>query len=295
MRENINDLLAFVAVASDQSFTRAAARLGTSQSALSRTIRRLEEQIGVRLLTRTTRGVSPTEAGARLLHKVGPQLDEIAAELSSLSDLRQTPAGTVRINCPEQAARFLWASLAKALPAYPDIRVEIFVDQSLINIAAEKYDAGVRLGENLDKDMIAVRVSPDGRLIAVGAPSYFERRAVPETPHDLAKHVCINKRLATAGDLHTWEFEKDGRVMRVRVDGQLTFNTSALMIEAALAGFGIALIPEDVALPYLRSGQLLQVLDDWCPPITGFHLYYPSRRQNTLAFQIVVDALRYRP
>lgn len=228
------------------------------------------------------------------MRKIGPHLDEISAEIRSLSDLRETPAGTVRLNCPEQAVPYIWASLAKVLPDYPDIKVEIFVDQSFSNIAGDKFDAGVRLGESLDQDMIAVRISPDGRLVTVAAPSYVRSRPAPQTPQDLAAHACINLRLATHGDVYAWEFAKDGREVRVRVDGQLTFNTLAPMIEAALAGFGIALIPDYAAEPYLRSGQLHQVLDDWCQPITGFHLYYPSRRQNTLAFQIIVDALRYR-
>lgn len=294
MSENINDLIAFVAVAEEQSFTRAAARLGTSQSALSRTIRRLEEEIGIRLLTRTTRGVSTTEAGERLMRKVAPRLEEITAEVRALAELRGEPSGTVRINCPEHAVHFLWPKLSAVLHRYPAIKVEISVDQSFSNIATDNFDAGVRLGEHLDKDMIAVRIAPDGRLVAVAAPSYFATRPRPEVPQDLTSHDCINRRLATLGEIYAWEFEREGRPVRVRVEGRLTFNTGAPMLAAALDGFGIALIPEDVALPFIESGQLEQVLDEWCQPIEGFHLYYPSRRQNSRAFQIVVETLRHR-
>lgn len=295
MRENINDLLAFVAVATDQSFTRAAARLGTSQSSLSRTIRKLEERLGVRLLTRTTRSVSPTEAGERLLQKIGPRLDEIEAELEALGALRDKPAGTVRINCSEYAAEsVVWPKLAEVLPAYPDIKVEIFIQHSFADIAAERFDAGVRLGESLEKDMIAVRIAPDDRLIAVGSPSYFERHAPPETPRDLTAHSCINLRLATRGGLYAWEFEKDGAPLNVKVEGQVTFNTIRPMVDAALAGFGIAFVPESGLHAHLASGALVQVLDDWCQPFSGFHLYYPSRRQQSSAFEVVMNALRHR-
>lgn len=295
MRENINDLLAFVAVATDQSFTRAAARLGTSQSSLSRTIRKLEERLGVRLLSRTTRSVSPTEAGERLLQKIGPRLDEIEAELEALSALRDKPAGAVRINCSEYAAEtVVWPKLAKVLPAYPDIKVEIFIQHSFADIAAERFDAGVRLGESLEKDMIAVRIAPDDRLIAVGSPSYFERHAPPETPRDLTAHSCINLRLATRGGLYAWEFGKDGAPLNVKVEGQVTFNTIKPMVNAALAGFGIAFVPESALHDHLASGALVQVLDDWCQPFSGFHLYYPSRRQQSPAFEVVMNALRHR-
>ncbi|WCR09799.1 LysR family transcriptional regulator [Paracoccus stylophorae] len=295
MRENINDLLAFAAVATDQSFTRAAARLGTSQSSLSRTIRKLEERLGVRLLTRTTRSVSPTEAGGRLLQKIGPRLDEIEAELEALGALRDKPAGNVRINCSEYAAEsVVWPKLAKVLPAYPDIKVEIFIQHSFADIAAERFDAGVRLGESLEKDMIAVRIAPDDRLIAVGSPSYFERHAPPETPRDLTAHSCINLRLATRGGLYAWEFEKDGASLNVKVEGQVTFNTIRPMVDAALAGFGIAFVPESGLHAHLVSGALVQVLDDWCQPFSGFHLYYPSRRQQSSAFEVVMTALRHR-
>lgn len=295
MRENINDLLAFVAVANEQSFTRAAARLGLSSSSLSRTIRKLEENLGVRLLTRTTRSVSLTEAGERLLAKVGPRLDEIEAELTALGELRDRPAGTVRITSSEYAAEtVLWPRLVKVLRDYPDIKVEIFVEHGFTDIAAERFDAGVRLGESVEKDMIAVRIGPDQRLVAVGAPSYFEQHPPPKTPVDLVSHACINLRLTSQGGLYAWEFERDRQPLRVRVDGQLTFNTVRPIVTAALAGFGIGFVPEQSALPHLASGDLVQVLDSWSQPFSGFHLYYPSRRQNSPAFQIIIDALRYR-
>lgn len=295
MRENINDLLAFIAVAREQSFTRAAARMGTSQSALSRTIRNLEERLGIRLLTRTTRSVSPTEAGERLLQKVAPHFDEIEVELEALGELRDKPAGLVRINCSEYAAEaVVWPKLAKVLPDYPDIKLEIFIGHSFTDIAAERFDAGVRLGESLEKDMIAVRIAPDARLIAVASPVYFQDRDLPETPADLTAHQCINLRLATRGDLYAWEFEKDSKPLRVKVDGQVVFNTINPMIDAVLQGFGIALVPEAAVLQHLRSGSLVQVLDDWCQSFPGFHLYYPSRRQQSPAFEIVVNALRHR-
>lgn len=296
MRENINDLLAFVAVANDKSFTQAAARLGVSQSSLSRTIRKLEEQLGVRLLARTTRSVSPTDAGERLLGKIGPRLDEIEAELVALSELRDRPAGTVRITCSEHAAEtVIWPKLGPALHDYPDINVEVFIDHAFTDIAAEKFDAGVRLGESVEKDMIAVRISPDLRLIAVAAPGYFKDHPKPKAPQELVGHRCINLRLATRGGLYAWEFEKGGQQVRVRVDGQLTFNTTRPMVEAAVAGYGIGFVPESMAHDLIKSRKLVQVLDEWCQPFAGFHLYYPSRRQTSPAFQIVADLLRYRP
>jgi DNA-binding transcriptional LysR family regulator len=295
MRENINDLLAFVAVATDQSFTQAAARLGMSQSALSRTIRRLEEQIGVRLLTRTTRSVSPTEAGQRLLAGIGPRLDEIESELIALGALRSRPAGTVRITASEYAAEaVLWPKLAMALRDYPEIKVEIVSENGFVDIAAQGLDAGVRLGESIEKDMIAVRIGPDGRLIPVVSPAYLEDHAMPSTPQDLVGHSCINLRLIGSGTLYAWEFERDGRPLRVRVDGQLTFTSIALSVDAAIKGYGIAFVPEEAAGPAIARGELVAVLEDWCPPISGFHLYYPSRRQQSPAFQIIVDALRHR-
>lgn len=295
MRENINDLLAFVAVATDQSFTQAAARLGMSQSSLSRTIRKLEEQIGMRLLTRTTRSVSPTEAGQRLLASVGPRLDEIEAELIALSALRSRPAGTVRITASEYAAEtVLWPRLAYVLADYPDIRVEIVSENGFVDIAAQSLDAGVRLGESIEKDMIAVRIGPDERLIPVAAPAYLNRHSHPRTPQDLVAHTCINLRLVGSGSLYAWEFEQAGRPLRVRVDGQLTFTSISLSVDAAIKGFGIAFVPEEAARAAITRGELVAILEDWCPPISGFHLYYPSRRQQSPAFQIIVDALRHR-
>lgn len=294
-RESLNDLTAFVAVARERSFTRAAARLGVSQSALSHTVRGLEARLGLRLLSRTSRSVAPTEAGERLLRTVGPRLDEIDAELASLSELRDRPAGTVRITAGEHAAdAVLWPALERFLPDYPDIKVEIVVDYGLTDIVAERYDAGVRLGEQVAKDMIAARIGPDLRMAVVGAPAYLARRGRPETPHDLAAHACINLRMPTYGGLYAWEFEKDGREVKARVEGQLVFNTSALRLSAALAGLGLAYLPEGRVQPHLAEGRLVRVLEDWCPPFPGYHLYYPSRRQPTPAFALVVEALRWR-
>jgi len=294
-RESFNDLLAFVAVARERSFTRAAAKLGVSQSALSHTIRGLEERLGLRLLTRTTRSVSPTEVGERLLQTVGPRFEEIEAELAALSELREKPAGTIRITATEHAAHtILWPKLAKVLPQYPDLKVEIIIEQGLTDIVAGRFDAGVRLGEQVAKDMIAVRIGPDARMAVVGAPSYFERRPIPKRPQDLIAHDCINLRLPTFGGLYAWEFEKGRRELKVRVEGQLVFNATAQMISAALAGFGLAYVPEDLAQPHLVKGRLKRVLEDWCPPFSGYHLYYPSRRQLTPAFALLVEALRYR-
>ncbi|QOZ31287.1 LysR family transcriptional regulator [Bradyrhizobium sp. CCBAU 53421] len=294
-RHDVSDLIAFLAVARDRSFTRAAARLGVSQSALSHTMRALEERLGVRLLTRTTRSVAPTAAGERLLAGIGPRFEEIEAELAALNALREKPAGTIRINAGEHAAEtILWPALEKFLPRYPDIKVEITVDNGLANIVAERFDAGVRLGEQLAKDMIAVRIAPDFRMVVVGAPSYFKRRDRPKRPQDLTQHACINIRLPTHGGIYAWEFEKRGRPIKVRVDGQLVFNSTALRIRAALAGLGLAYVAEDQVHAQLAKGQLVQVLDDWCAPFPGYHLYYPSRRQSSPAFALLVDALRYR-
>ncbi len=292
-REELADLNAFVAVAEERSFTRAAARLGTSQSALSFTVRRLEERLGVRLLTRTTRSVSSTEAGERLLRTLGPALDRIGAELAALSELREKPAGTVRITAGEHAAEaVLWPTLATFLPEYPEIKVEVIVDYGLTDIVAERYDAGVRLGEQVAKDMIAVRIGPDMRMAVVGAPSYFARRPPPKLPQALTVHDCINLRLPTYGGLFAWEFEKRGRELKVRVDGPLVFNNLAMRLHATLAGLGLAYLPEDTVLPHIAQGRLVRVLEDWCPPFSGYHLYYPSRRQPAPAFALLVDALR---
>src|SRR6266700_6360817 len=294
-RQNVNDLLAFLAVARERSFTQAAAKLGVSQSALSHTIRALEERLGLRLLTRTTRSVAPTEVGERLLRTIGPRLDEIDAELTSLNALRDKPAGTIRITSSEHAAQaILWPALAKMLPHYPDIHVEIVVDYGLTDIVAERYDAGVRLGEQVAKDMIAVRIGPDLRMAAVGAPAYCKRRPAPKKPQDLPEHDCINLRLPTRGGIYAWEFEKRGREMKVRTEGRLVFNNVALRLDAVLAGFGLAYLPDDQVLAYLKNGRLVRVLEDWCPPFSGYHLYYPSRRQTTPAFALLVDALRFR-
>jgi len=294
-REKFNDLLAFLAVARERSFTRAAAKLGVSQSALSHTIRGLEERLGLRLLTRTTRSVSPTEAGERLLQTVGPRFEEIEAEIAALRELREKPAGTIRITTTEYAAdAILWPKLAKVLRKYPDIKVEIMIEQGLTDIVAERYDAGVRLGEQVAKDMIAVRIGPDARMAVVGAPTYFAKRSPPRKPQELISHNCINLRLPTRGGLYAWEFEKGKRQLKVHVEGQLVFNGTAQMLSAALAGFGLAYVPEELAQPHLAKSRLKRVLEDWCPPFSGYHLYYPSRRQLTPAFALLVEALRYR-
>jgi DNA-binding transcriptional LysR family regulator len=294
-REDVNHLLAFLAVARERSFTKAAAKLGVSQSALSHSISGLEARLGLRLLTRTTRSVSPTEAGERLLLTVGPRFEEIEAELQAVSELREKPAGTIRITASEHAVTaILWPKLAKFLRDYSEIKVEITIDHSLIDIVAQRYDAGVRSGEQVAKDMIAVRIGPDMRMAVVGAPSYFAKRSPPKKPHDLTDHKCINLRLATYGGLYAWEFERGGRELKVRVDGQLVFNGTAQMLNAALAGFGLAYVPEDVAQPHIAGGRLKRVLEDWCPPFPGYHVYYPSRRHSSPAFSLLVDALRHR-
>lgn len=294
-REDISDLVAFVAVANERSFTRAAARMGVSQSALSHTIRKLEARLGLRLLTRTTRSVSPTEAGERLLVTVAPRFEEIEAGLAALRDLSEKPSGTIRITATEHATNtVLWPKLARVLPLYPDIKVEIIIDQGFTDIAAHQFDAGVRLGEDVEKDMIAVRIAPDLKLVAIAAPAYLAGRDRPTIPQDLTAHRCINLRLSTHGGLYAWEFEKNGQFLRVRVDGQLTFNSTPPIVRAALAGFGIGFAPLDMVQPHLDAGELIELLPDWSQTFTGFHLYYPSRHQNSPAFRIVIDALRYR-
>ncbi|MBR1147109.1 LysR family transcriptional regulator [Bradyrhizobium sp. AUGA SZCCT0431] len=293
--KNTHDLMAFLAVARERSFTRAAAQLGVSQSALSHTIRGLEERLGLRLLTRTTRSVAPTEAGERLIRTVGPKFEQIDSELSALTELREKPAGTIRITAGEHAAQaVLWPALTTLLPNYPDIKVELMIDYGLTDIVAERYDAGVRLGEQVAKDMIAVRIGPDFCMAVVGAPAYFETKPVPKKPQDLTAHDCINIRLPTYGGIYAWEFEKRGRELKVRVDGPLVFNNIALRMNAVMAGHGLAYLPEDQVKPYLADGRLIRVLDDWCAPFSGYHLYYPSRRQPTPAFAVLVEALRYR-
>ncbi|MFT8777971.1 MAG: LysR family transcriptional regulator [Gluconacetobacter liquefaciens] len=294
-REELVDLNAFMAVAEEQSFTRAAAKLGTSQSTLSHTIRRLEARLNVQLLTRTTRRVSPTQAGERLLSTLVPALETIADEIASLSELSEKPSGTVRITTSEHAAStLLWPALRRLLPDYPDLRVELALDAGLTDIVAERFDAGVRLEETIARDMIAVPIGPKLRMAVVGAPSYFARHPIPRTPQDLARHSCINLRFPTAGGVYAWDLEKGRRALRVRVDGQLTFNNVPMIRQAALDGFGLACVMEDQIMPYLAEGRLVRVLEDWCPPFPGYHLYYPSRRQSSAAFRLVVDALRYR-
>jgi DNA-binding transcriptional LysR family regulator len=292
-RENFNDLIAFVTVAREGSFTRAAAQLGVSQSALSHTIRGLETRLGIRLLTRTTRSVAPTQAGERLLLTVAPRFDEIEAEMAALSELREKPAGIVRITTAEHAANsVVWPALCEFLPAYPDIKVEVTVDYGLTDIVADRFDLGVRLGDQVAKDMIAVRIGPDLRMAVVGSPSYFDKHPVPQRPQDLTEHDCINMRLPTHGGLYVWEFEKDGQALNVRVEGQLTFNSSTPRVRAALGGFGLAFVPEDMVRDHVEGGELVRVLEDWCQSFQGYHAYYPSRRQSSPALKLVVDALR---
>ena len=294
-RDELGDLAAFLAVAEERSFTRAAAKLGTSQSALSHTVRRLEARLGLRLLLRTTRSVAPTEAGERLVETLRPAFDGIEARIDALSELRDRPAGTIRITSGEHAAQtVLWPALERFLPLYPDIRVEIATDYRMIDLAEGRFDAGVRLGEHLAEDMIAVPIGPDMRMIVVGSPVYFADRPLPTTPHDLTAHACINLRLPTRGGLYVWEFEKDGRPLNVRVDGPLIVNDMDLMVRGALSGLGLSIVMHDQVRDELADGRLIHVLQDWSPPFPGYHLYYPSRRQPTPAFSLLVEALRYR-
>lgn len=292
---SLNELTAFVAVARAQSFTKAAAQLGVSPSALSQTIRHLEEGVGVRLLIRTTRSVSTTEAGQRLMATVAPRLEEIGAELAQLSAFRDRPAGTVRITASEYAAEHvLWPRLVPVLRAYPEINLELSIDHGFRDIAAEGFDAGVRLGEAVEKDMVAVQIAPDGRLVAVATPDYFALHPAPHNPKDLMAHRCINLRMVSGGGLYAWEFSKGDTDLRVRVEGQVTFTSVNACLQAALDGFGIGFLPEAAVQPHLDAGRLQMALDDWSQPFAGLHLYYPSRRQNAPAFQIIIDALRYR-
>lgn len=291
----VNDLQAFLAVAREQSFTKAAARLGITPSALSHTIRALEERLGVRLLARTTRNVAPTEAGERLMRSIAPLFDQISAELEALGELREKPAGTIRITCTDDAIElYLRPALASFLKSYPDITLELFVDYGFTNIVEERFDAGIRLGEAISKDMIAVRISPDWRLAVVGSPAYFECRPPPATPYDLTDHACVNIRHRPSGAIYAWEFEKGGKAFTVKGEGQLVFNSTIHVLNAALDGIGLAYVPEALAAPYLADGRLKEVLADWCPYFQGFHLYYPHRRQASLAFSAFVDAVRYR-
>ena len=294
-RDELGDLAAFLAVAEERSFTRAAGRLGLSQSALSHTIRRLEARLGLRLLLRTTRSVAPTEAGERLAETLRPAFDTIDARIDALSELRDRPAGTIRITSGEHAAHtVLWPALQRLLPAYPDITVEIATDYRMVDLAEGRFDAGVRLGEHLADDMIAVPIGPDMRMVVVGSPAYFSGRPVPQTPHDLTAHPCINLRLPTRGGLYVWEFEKDGRPLNVRVDGPLIVNDMNLMVQGALSGLGLSIVMEDQVRAEVADGRLIRVLEDWSPPFPGYHLYYPSRRQPTPAFTVLIEALRYR-
>lgn len=292
--DNLNDLAAFMVVAQERNFTRAGKRLGVSQSALSQTVRALEAQLGVRLLTRTTRSVVPTEAGERLMASIGPRIEEIQRELMVLSELRDKPAGVIRLTATEYAAEaVLWPAVAKLVGEYPDIKVEVLVDYGLTDIVRDRFDAGVRPGETIAKDMIAVRIGPPMRMAVAGSPSYFLKRKPPRTPQDLTGHSCINLRLSSHGGLYAWEFEKRGRKLNVRVDGQLVFNSSNLILHAALEGRGLAYLTEGQMEPYLAEGSLTRVLEDWCEPFSGYHLYYPSRRQPTAAFALLLEALRY--
>ena len=292
-REDFNDLLCFLAVAEERSFTRAAIKLGISQSTLSHTIKQLEARMGLRLLTRTTRSVGTTEAGERLLRSLAPRVAEIHAEIAALMALRDSPAGTVKLTLSDHALEsVVWPKLQPMLATYPDIKLELSIDNGLRNIIEDGFDAGVRLGENVEKDMIAIRVGPDWRMVAVASPSYFATHAPPSHPQDLIGHNCINQRQLRSGALYAWEFAKGGQELRVRVEGQLTFSASYAIVDAALAGYGIAFVPEDLVKTHIASGALVQVLDDWCPKFAGYYIYYPSRQQNLPAFKVIIDALR---
>lgn len=294
-RANINDLVAFLAVANERSFTRAAGRLGVSPSALSHTIRGLEARLGLRLLARTTRNVSPTEAGERLLHSIGPHFEQIEAEIDALSELRDKPAGTIRLTCTDSIIEtVLRPRITPFLREYPDVNIEILIDYGFTNIVERQIDAGVRLGEALGKDMIAVRIGPDWRFAVVGTPDYFARHGKPQTPHDLTRHRGVNIRLTTAGSIYAWEFKKDGQAMDVRMEGQFACNSIIPVIGGVLDGLGLGYVPMDLAAPYLADGRLVEVLADWCPYFQGYHLYYPNRRQASPAFALLVEALRYR-
>ncbi|WP_417463285.1 LysR substrate-binding domain-containing protein [Kordiimonas sp.] len=295
LRENLNDLLAFVAVARERSFTKAAAKLSVSQSALSHKMRGLEERLGIRLLTRTTRSVAPTDAGEQLLQSLIPHFEQMELELSALSEHRDKPAGSLRITTSELATEtILSPALETFLPEYPDIQVELVIDHGFTDIVAERYDAGVRFGSAVEKDMVAVRIGPDTRMAIVATPDYFSTHGTPRVPGDLVEHNCLMSRLPSRGGIYAWEFVKGGKQVSVHVKGQLTFNTSRPRYKAALAGLGLACIPEDLVLADIAAGRLQRVLEDWCPAITGFHLYYPSRRQHPLAFKLLLEHLRYR-
>jgi DNA-binding transcriptional LysR family regulator len=294
-RDNINDILAFLAVAQERSFTRAAAKLGISQSALSHTIRALEARMGVRLLTRTTRSVSPTEAGARLMQSVGPRLEEIEAEITAVSDLGERPIGTIRITAIDHVVdTVLWPRLAPVLHQYPDVRVEISADYRMVDIAAERYDIGVRYGDQVQQDMVAVRLTDDIPMTIVGAPKYFESRQVPVTVQDLLRHNCITLRLSSSGGIYAWELRDGGKAVEVRVGGQLVFNGAYQMLNAALSGYGLAFLPADMTQPHVAAGRLRGVMDDCCPTFPALHAYYPSHRHSSRAMRLVIDAIRYK-
>lgn len=294
LKDNFNDLFYLIVVARERSFTRAAAKLGVSQSALSHAIRGLEERLQIRLLTRTTRSVAPTDAGEALINSIGPRFKEIEEELIALTDMRDRVAGNIRITLGEHALHStVWPAIKPFLEAYPDVNVELTIDNTLTDIVSERYDAGIRLGEQVARDMVAVRIGPDWRMVVVGSPGYFSRHGKPQTPHDLQHHNCINMRLPTLGGLYAWEFSKDGQPVRVRVEGQLIFNNLASRIEAATSGMGLALVPEDCVAQAVAEGKLETALDAWCEPFPGYYLYYPSRKQHTAAFALLIDALRY--
>lgn len=292
-RRELTDMLWFMAVAEERSFTKAAARLGTSQPTLSHTIKQLEARLGLRLLTRTTRSVSPTEAGERLLRAVAPRIQDIEADIDALMEIRDKPSGTVRLTLSDHALNWIvWPKLEPVLHDYPDIHVEFSIDNGFRNIVEERFDAGVRLGESLDKDMIAVRIGPDWRLVVVASPGYFERNPKPETPQDLVRHNCMNHRQSRSGGLYAWEFAKGDRELRVRVEGQLTYNSTTNMVDAAISGLGVAYVPENIVTQHIAGGRLVQVLDDWSPLFSGYYLYYPSRRQSSPAFNVIAQSLK---
>lgn len=295
LKENFNDLISFLVVARERSFTKAAAKLGVSQSALSHAIRSLEERLELRLLTRTTRSVAPTEAGEKMLASLGPRFAEIESELEALSEMRERPAGNIRITAGEHVVdSILWPVLKKFLADYRDINIEIILDNALTDIVTGRFDAGIRLGEQVAKDMVALRIGPEMSMAVVGSPAYFEKQGIPATPQELQTHRCINMRLPTMGGIYAWEFGKDGRELKVRVDGQLTFNSLRQRIDAAVHGFGLAYVPEDSVASEIASGKLIRVLQEWCEPFPGYYLYYPSRKQHTTAFALLLDALRYK-
>ncbi|WP_073664085.1 LysR family transcriptional regulator [Pseudomonas aeruginosa] len=293
--ETFNDVLAFVHVVREGSFTRASALLGVSPSALSHAVRGLEARLGVRLLTRTTRSIAPTEAGERLFNNVAPRFEDIDAEVAAVKELRGKPAGTIRITSAEHAATsVLWPKLSNVMRDYPDINIEITIDYTMADIVSQRFDAGVRVGDQVAKDMIAVRITPDLRMAVVGSPDYFAARSKPRSPHELIQHDCIRLRLPTHGGFLPWDLDKDGQETKYPVSGQWVFNNSSSIVRAALAGYGLGYVPEDMVLDDIAAGRLIRVLEDWCSPYPGYHLYYPSRRQSSGALAVIVEALRHR-